>query len=293
MTRRKIPVVMDAGALSEAAAKASLTNHHDHDDDRGQSIPGPAPVFVRVSGVPIDESEIAREMQFHRSSSPHEARQAAATTLVIRELVARECERLGLVIEAVDGETEDEARARVLLAESLVVPDVDEAAVRRYYESNRSKLHHPDRIQVRHILIAAPPSDIKARLRAQQLGEELIGALRSESERFIEFAMRHSACPSRDQGGDLGWIERGDTVPEFDRQLFMLKPGLAGLTVETRYGHHVVEIQERADGEPLSFEEARTRIIAYLETQTRQNAAHQYLRILAESYGVEGIDPSA
>lgn len=293
MTRRKIPVVMDAGALSEAAAKASLTNHHDHDDDRGQSIPGPAPVFVRVSGVPIDESEIAREMQFHRSSSPHEARQAAATTLVVRELVARECERLGLVIEAVDGETEDEARVRVLIAESLVVPDADEAAVRRYYEANRSKLHHPDRIRVRHILIAAPPSDIKARLRAQQLGEELIGALRSEPERFIEFAMRHSACPSRDQGGDLGWIERGDTVPEFDRQLFMLKPGLAGLTVETRYGHHVVEVQERADGEPLSFEESRTRIIAYLETQTRQNAVHQYLRILAETYGVEGIEPCA
>lgn len=289
MTRRTIPVVMDAGALSEAAVKASLTSHHDHEDDRSQSIPGPAPVFVRVAGIPIDESEIAREMQFHRSSSPHEARQAAATTLVIRELVARECERLGLVIKAVDGETGDEARVRVLLADSLMVPDADEAAVRQYYEANRSKLHHPDRIRVRHILIAAPPSDIKARLRAQQLGEELIGALRSEPERFIEFAMRHSICPSRDQGGDLGWIERGDTVPEFDRQLFMLNPGLAGLTVETRYGHHVVEVQERVDGEPLSLEEARTRIIAYLETQTRQNAVHQYLRILAESYGVEGI----
>lgn len=289
MTRRTIPVVMDAGALSEAAVKASLTSHHDHEGDRSQSIPGPAPVFVRVAGIPIDESEIAREMQFHRSSSPHEARQAAATTLVIRELVARECERLGLVIKAVDGETEDEARVRVLLADSLMVPDADEAAVRQYYEANRSKLHHPDRIRVRHILIAAPPSDIKARLRAQQLGEELIGALRSEPERFIEFAMRHSVCPSRDQGGDLGWIERGDTVPEFDRQLFMLNPGLAGLTVETRYGHHVVEVQERVDGEPLSLEEARTRIIAYLETQTRQNAVHQYLRILAESYGVEGI----
>lgn len=289
MTRRTIPVVMDAGALSEAAVKASLTSHHDHEDDRSQSIPGPAPVFVRVAGIPIDESEIAREMQFHRSSSPHEARQAAATTLVIRELVARECERLGLVIKAVDGETGDEARVRVLLADSLMVPDADEAAVRQYYEANRSKLHHPNRIRVRHILIAAPPSDIKARLRAQQLGEELIGALRSEPERFIEFAMRHSVCPSRDQGGDLGWIERGDTVPEFDRQLFMLNPGLAGLTVETRYGHHVVEVQERVDGEPLSLEEARTRIIAYLETQTRQNAVHQYLRILAESYGVEGI----
>ena len=87
----------------------------------------------------------------------------------------------------------------------------------------------------------------------------------------------------------MGWIERGDTVPEFDRQLFMLKPGMAGLTVETRYGHHVVEVLERVDGEPLSFEDARERIAAYLETQAQQNALHQYLHILAQRHGVEGI----
>ena len=46
---------------------------------------------------------------------------------------------------------------------------------------------------------------------------------------------------------------------------------------------------ERVDGEPLSFEDARERIAAYLETQTQQNAMHQYLHILAQRYGVEGI----
>ncbi|HWS79255.1 MAG TPA: peptidylprolyl isomerase, partial [Thermomonas sp.] len=210
-------------------------------------------------------------------------------TLVVRELVRRECERLQLAVEAVDGETEDEARVRALVDAEVPLPAADEAALRQYFEANRARLHHPDAIRVRHILLAAAPSDIAARQRAQQLGEELIGALRAEPDRFIEFAMRHSACPSRDQGGELGWIERGDTVPEFDRQLFMLKPGFAGLTVETRYGHHVVEVLERVDGAPLSFDDARTRIAAYLETQAQQNALHQYLHILADRYGVEGI----
>lgn len=290
MASRAIPIVMDAGALSEATAKAAAEAHgHAHDDDPSRPLAGPAPVYVLVGGTPIDEAEIAREMQFHRAESPHEARQAAATTLVIRELVRRECERLQLPVDAVDGETEDEARVRVLVDAEVALPGTDDAALRQYYEANRARLHHPDGIRVRHILLAAAPSDIAARQRAQQLGEELIGALRQEPDRFIEFAMRHSACPSRDQGGELGWIERGDTVPEFDRQLFMLRPGFAGLTVETRYGHHVVEVLERVDGEPLSFDDARSRIAAYLETQAQQNALHQYLHILAQRYGVEGI----
>jgi len=285
-SNRAIPIVMDAGALSDASVKAAA---HDHADDPSQPLAGPVPVFVMVGDTPIDEAEIAREMQFHRADNPHDARQAAATTLVIRELVRRECERLQLVAEPEEGETEDEARVRVLVAQALDVPAVDDAALRQYFEANQARLHHPDGLRVRHILLAAAPSDIAARRRAQQTGEELIGALRAEPDRFIEFAMRHSACPSRDQGGELGWIERGDTVPEFDRQLFMLKPGFAGLTVETRYGHHVVEVLERVDGEPLSFEDARDRIAAYLETQAQQNALHQYLHILAQRYGVEGI----
>lgn len=288
MTRRIIPVVMDAGSLSEAAAKAAA-EAHDHKDDPSTPLAGPAPVFVRVAGKDIDEAEIAREMQLHRAADPHAAREAAATTLVIRELVAQECARLELAIEALDGETEEEARVRVLLAEAIEVPDADEASLTQYYEANRAKLHSPDSVRVRHVLLAAPPADTKARERAQLLGEELIAGLRAEPDRFIEFAMRHSACPSRDQGGELGWIERGDTVPEFDRQLFMLRVGLAGLTVETRYGHHVVEIMERVDGEPLSFDESRGRIASYLETQARQNAVHQYLHILATQYRVEGI----
>jgi hypothetical protein len=90
ISNRAIPIVMDAGALSDASAKAAS---HDHADDPSQPLAGPAPVFVMVGDTPIDEAEIAREMQFHRADNPHDARQAAATTLVIRELVRRDWRR--------------------------------------------------------------------------------------------------------------------------------------------------------------------------------------------------------
>ena len=97
-------------------------------------------------------------------------------------------------------------------------------------------------------------------------------------------------CPSRDAGGELGWIERGQTTPEFDRQLFMLKVGLAGLTIETRYGHHVVQVDEISRGEALAYDEVAGKIAAYLETQARQNAMHEYVGILRERYPVHGLE---
>lgn len=289
MDLRVIPIVMDEGALSVAAAKA-VAEGHTHGEDPSRPLPGPAPVMLVVAGHPISEADVAREMQFHRAEDPHASRRMAARTLLIRELVRLECERLGIEPLPESGETREEALVRQLIESQVETPSPDEAACRKYFEANRERLHHPDRVLARHILYAAAPDDINARQRAMEQGESLIGALRGEPDRFGEFAMRHSACPSREQGGELGWLERGDTVPEFDRQLFMLREGLAGLTVETRYGHHVVVIDRVERGSPLSWDEAFPRIAAYLETQVTQNAVHQYLGILAQRFEVIGLD---
>ena len=289
---RGIPIVMDQGALSDAARAQTESQAHLHADDPGRSLANPAPAYLRVADSEISEPEIAREMQHHRAANPHQSRAEAARALVVRELLRREVERLEIAtrVEQVDGEMLEEACIRALIEREVTTPEPDENACRRYYENNRERLRHPDRLRVRHILLAASPGDSGARLRASQFGEELIADLREHPERFTEFALRHSACPSRDEGGELGWIERGHTTPEFDRQLFKLKPGLAGLTVETRYGHHVVQLDEIVRGEPLTYPEAAGKIAAYLETQSRQNAIHQYLQILQERYPVTGLE---
>jgi peptidyl-prolyl cis-trans isomerase C len=54
----------------------------------------------------------------------------------------------------------------------------------------------------------------------------------------------------------------------------------------------VVQVDAIERGEPLSFDEAQPRIAAYLEAQVRQNAIHQYLQLLAERYGVRGLEPA-
>lgn len=293
---RFIPIHVQAAAAPAqptAAAKAHEHTHgHAHGVDPSEPIPGPPPAFLFVGDTAIDEAAIAREMQFHRSASPHQARADAARALVVRELLLREVERLGLAVEAetVPGESQEEAAVRLLIEREVQTPEADDDACRRYFEQNASRLRHPDRLRLSHILLPAAPADSLQRQAASREGERLIGELREHPERFTEFAQRFSACPSNQQGGELGWIERGDTTPEFERQVFMLKPGMAGLTVETRYGHHVVRIDEIARGAPLDYAEAAPRIRAYLETQVRQNALSQYLHILAERHAVRGLE---
>ncbi len=289
---RAVPIVMDAGSLSVASRRHSVRQP---ENASGAAQPAKPLVFLRVADTDISEAEIAQEMQHHRAADPHQSRAAAARALVVRELLRLECERLNIVVEVErpDGETSEEACIRLLLEHEVQVPEPDEAASRRYFSNNSERLRRPDRLRVRHVLLAAAPSDSAMRARASKLGEELIAGLREHPERFAEFALRHSACPSRDDGGELGWVERGQTTPEFDRQLFMLKPGLAGLTVETRYGHHVVQVDELERGEPLAYAEAAGKIAAYLETQARQNAIHEYLHILQQRYPVQGLDEVA
>ncbi len=290
--RRRLEIPRAPAAPRPRAAQASVHGAAPSAEARG--IGQPPPCFLQVGDTPIDEGRIAQEMQHHRDLDPHRSRRAAAEALVVRELLRHETARLGLDAEAalrcVDGETAEEAAIRLLIEREMPVPAPSAEACRRYFEQNAARLREPDRLRLRHILLAAAPEDVEQRLAARARGEALIAKLRQHPERFTEFAQRHSACPSRDAGGELGWIERGDTVPEFERQIFMLGQGLAALTVETRYGHHVVWIDEIARGAALSFAAARAKIAAYLETQARQNAIHQYLSLLSERYGVRGLE---
>lgn len=105
---------------------------------------------------------------------------------------------------------------------------------RRYYEQNAARFHAPDRIRVRPILKAAPPDDVAARLAARTGCEDLIVELKRNPVLFADFALLDPDRPSKQLGGDLGWLTRCQTTPAFDRQLFRLGAGLAGLPMKSR-----------------------------------------------------------
>ena len=288
--RRELPItVIDSG---QSVAQEAHAQHQDHADEGPRSLGQAAPSYLHVGDTAISEAEIAREMQFHRALKPEHSRASAARALVVRELLRREAARLGLAdeVQVHAGEAIEEACIRVLLEREVESRVPTEADCRRYFEQNAERFHAPDRIRVRHILLAAAPDDAHARLRARSKGEELIAELKAQPHLFADFAQRHSECPSKTEGGELGWLEHGQTTPEFDRQVFRLKPGLAAFPVESRWGYHVVCVDEIAAGEAQAFDQVRERISDYLELQVHQRELQQYLRELQERFEVRGLD---
>lgn len=254
------------------------------------------PVPVSVNGVAIASVDIVRETQHHPSADPDQAWEQATRALAIRELLSQEADRLGIVAEPITDEegrveTEQEARYRQLIEREVVVPSADEETCRRYYERNARRFCTPDLCEAAHILLAAAPGDEAARRQARETAVALIAALGQRPQDFAAMATQHSACPSAGQGGSLGQLSPGQTVPEFDAALRAMTSGVVHPEpVETRYGLHVVRLDHRIEGRALPFEMVRARIAAYLDESVRRRALQQYVSVLAGRATVVGID---
>ena len=245
--------------------------------------------IISVNGVSITPQAMAQELQYHPAESREDAVYQAARALVIRELLQQRIAELGLALQVGAGENEEEAATRLLLEREVQVPQCDEATCLRYYESNRARFHSAPLLAVRHILLECAPDDAEARDQAHGQAESLLQRLDEFPGSFAELALNHSACPSKAQGGSLGQISKGQTVPELERQLFALPAGLVGKPLESRYGWHVISIDQRVEGQPLPYEAVATAIRTQLQQGVWQKALVQYLQTLIGAADIRGI----
>lgn len=241
-----------------------------------------------VNRVLIPEEQINLESGTIEEGTIDEKRAEAARRLAIRELLRQRAKALGIETQDRLDEAIDE-----LLERDVPVPEADDAACRRYFESNRERFRSPEEVELRHILLAAAPDDAEGRTAARDKAEELVEALRENPERFGELAAEHSRCPSADNGGRLGVVGRGQTVPELENVVLRLPIGLAERPVETRYGFHVVEVLARSGGEPLDYDDVRLMITDYLHERSWRRAVSHYLQVLIADAEISGIDLEA
>lgn len=250
---------------------------------------------VIVGGREIPAAAIAAEAQHHPAADATAAWEAAAQALAVRQLLLAEADRLGIAPgECRDAEgrplTEEDARIDALLEREVRTPRADEAACRRYYENHRNRFASPVLVEAAHILIEADPADSFAMGLATGDARTLIRQLQAEPDRFAELARNRSACPSREQGGNLGQVGPGMMVKPFEEALFALpEHSLCPHPVKTRFGVHVIRAGRRAEGRQLPFEAAHEAIAAYLEEASYRRAVAQYIAFLAGEAGVSGV----
>ena len=244
---------------------------------------------IKVNGVGLAAEHIAQELQYHPADTRQEAVFLASQALVIRELLNQRIKALGLEVHPADGESREEAAISELIKREVELPSADPEACRQYYENNRERFASAPLLAARHILLACAADDVEGRSLASEQAHTLLAQLQADASLFDGMVQAHSDCPSMAQGGALGQISQGQTVPEFERQLFRLPEGLASRPLESRYGFHLVWVDQRIEGRQLPFEVVEGSIRAELDQRVWQVAVVQYIKGLIGAADIQGI----
>jgi peptidyl-prolyl cis-trans isomerase C len=242
---------------------------------------------IVVNDAVITAREVAAEMQHHPADTAGEAWEAAARALVVRRLLLDAARTAGIA-GAEDELAEDDAIG-ALLAREISIPAPDDAACRRWFAAHPERFGRPEAWEASHILIAADPELAEERAAAEARARELLAQVTAAPWRLAELARLHSGCPSRDQGGDLGRIPRGSTVPEFEAALAGAATGhVLPDVVATRYGMHVVLLHRHQPARPAAFEDVADQVARDLARASWEAAARQFLGVLAARARIEG-----
>jgi peptidyl-prolyl cis-trans isomerase SurA len=120
--------------------------------------------------------------------------------------------------------------------------NVSEEEIREAFEVFKQRIGRKEsRVGLRQIVVATKPSDA-AKKRARDKIDSLWNELQKRPEDFELMAKKYSMDGSAEMGGDLGWNRRGRMVPEFDRMMFSLNPGVVSPVVETAFGFHIIRV---------------------------------------------------
>jgi peptidyl-prolyl cis-trans isomerase D len=176
---------------------------------------------------------------------------------------------------------------------------VDAGDLQRYYAANKDHFALPERVKVRHILISTPPAgadgkvDQKGVDEARAKAADILKQIRAGGN-FAELAKKYSQDPgSATNGGELGWVLRGKTVPEFEKTAFGQNPGQVSDLVQTSYGFHIIQTEEKESARLKPLAEVKGEI----ETLVRADKASALLdreRAAAEATALkQGLDKAA
>ncbi|MDX2180682.1 MAG: peptidyl-prolyl cis-trans isomerase [Bryobacteraceae bacterium] len=154
-------------------------------------------------------------------------------------------------------------RARVAAA-----MEPSEADLRRAYEDSKDRFRTGERVNVRHILVKTTEKPAAEVAKLEAKAQDLLKQIKAGAD-FAKLARENSEDPgSAVKGGDLGFIVKGQTVPNFEAAAWALKtPKELSNVVKTEYGFHILQLISREDARLRPFEEVRGELAADFSKQ--------------------------
>ncbi|HET9817740.1 MAG TPA: peptidylprolyl isomerase [Rhodanobacteraceae bacterium] len=209
----------------------------------------------------------------------------------VHELLRQRARELGFATDDTS-EADTECAIERTLAEEVLVPEPTDEECRRWYQANAKRFRSGDLACARHILFQVTPGSPVPAIRG--LAEAMLHEIQANPALFAERARKHSNCPSGEHGGNLGQLQRGETLPEFDKAIFDdTNIGVLPKLVTTRHGFHIISVDQRIEGKQVPYDLVREEVAAELRKRSETRALSQYVRVLAGNADIEGVELDA
>ena len=171
--------------------------------------------------------------------------------------------------------------------------------LRTYYDQHRDQYRMPEQVKVSHILIKTPlpgpdgKVDEKGVAEARHRAEDLLQQLKSGAK-LEDLAKKYSEdTGSAKQGGSLGWIGKGQTVPEFEKTAFSLSKGQMSDLVKSSYGFHIIRVDDKQEAHVRTLDEVKPEIEPVIKHQKGQQIAQKKADALMKQARTQGLDAAA
>ena len=168
-----------------------------------------------------------------------------------------------------------------------------------YYNGHRDQYRVAEQVKVSHILIKTPLAgpdgkvDEKGVAEAQRRAEDLLKQLKAGAK-FEDLAKKNSEdTGSAKEGGSLGWIGKGRTVPEFEKAAFSLPKGQISDLVKSSYGFHIIRVDDKQDAHMKTLDDVKGEIEPILKQQKTHEAAQKQAEELLQQAKTQGLDAAA
>ncbi len=165
--------------------------------------------------------------------------------------------------------------------------NIGDRKISKYYHAYQKKFWEEGKFKVRHILIL---SDKEASSDDKMESYKHINGILSEIKNgkdFADAAVEYSEDVSASSGGDVGYIEKGNMVPEFEKVVFSLKEGEISNVVETKFGFHIIKVDEIRPGRTLPLNEVKDKIKNILSAEKQKSAYDAWMKELRETAFIE------
>ena len=236
---------------------------------------------AREAGVTVDGAEVQRRVAAVRSryKSAEEFTQALAAG------GTSEAEMTGY-------EEENLLIQRYTESVLAVRAEVTKEEAAGYYREHPAEFDHPEQVKVRMILASVPADaaadvDAQAKARIAQVSRRLAGG-----EDFAKVASELSDDPTRSRGGEVGWVRRGQLLPELDEAVFKLEAGGVTTAIKTKYGYHVMGAIARRPAGRASFEEVETTLTGMLKSMKVRDLLGREVAARRAKATIETLDPA-